>query len=95
MRRNHRPDNVRGPLVKTAEEVGAFWLPSGPFDGWLWFRDRWHLCELKDPAREGHKDEFTDDQVLLMARLNERQIPYSVIRTEADMLKLLGARRTT
>lgn len=94
MRRNHRPDNVRPALVATAEALGAFWLGTGPFDGWLWFRDRWHLCELKDPAREGHKDEFTDDQIILMARLKERQIPFSIIRTEGDMLKVLGAHRS-
>lgn len=94
MRRNHRPDNVRSTLVAVAEAIGGFWLPDGPFDGWLWFRDRWHLCELKDPSREGHKGEFTDDQIILMAKLKERAIPFRVIRTEADMLAVLGAHRS-
>lgn len=86
----------------TAEALGAVWLPTPPLDGFLWHRRAcascggpgWSLLEVKDPAREGRKHEFTPEQIILMARLNERQVPYRVIRTEADMLALLGAQRS-
>jgi hypothetical protein len=73
--------------------LGGFWLPAPPFDGWLWNRRAWHLCEVKNPRKEGWRDEFTEDQRLLIIRLNERQIPFRVLRTEGDVLELMGARR--
>jgi hypothetical protein len=90
----HRRDNNESPLVTRLEQLGGLWLPQGPFDGWAWGRGRWFLCEVKDPAREGHKDEFTPAQLLLIQKLNQRQIPWHKLRTEDDIYALMGARRT-
>jgi hypothetical protein len=89
-----RRDAVESDLISLAEGIGAVWLKSGPFDGWLWFRDRWHLCEIKDPKKNGWANEFTDDQLKMIIKLNERQIPLNILREEGDVFKLLGARRT-
>jgi hypothetical protein len=90
----HRRDNNESPLISLAEQLGAVWLDTGPFDGWLWWRGRFHLCEVKDPAREGHADEFTPAQLKLIQKLNQRQIPWHKLRTEDDIYALMGARRT-
>lgn len=94
MRRAARRDDNEVLLLDVIEPLGGFFLRAGPFDGWLWDRRTWHLCEVKRPEREGHKNEFTDDQRRLIMRLNERQIPYHVLRTENDVLALMGARRS-
>jgi hypothetical protein len=89
-----RRDTNEPGLLANVEPLGGFWLQAGPFDGWLWNRRAWHLCEVKDPGKEGWRDEFTDEQLRLIIRLRERQAPFHVLRTEDDVLGLLGARRT-
>lgn len=89
-----RRDANEPELVRCLEPLGGLWVPAGPFDGWAWDRFRWHLCEIKDPRKEGWKDEFTPEQILLLAKLNPRGIPVRVLRTEADVLALMGARRS-
>lgn len=89
----HRRDNNHHELVKLAEQIGAVWLPDGPFDGWANWRGTWNLVEIKNPACEGHKDEYTPDQIRLMAKLKERGIRWWVWRIEADVYRDLGARR--
>jgi len=93
MRAARRDDN-EAALLRLVEPLGGLWLQSGPMDGWLWDRRSWHLCEVKRPDKEGRKHEFTDDQKRLIIRLNERRIPFHVLRTEDDVLKLLNARQT-
>jgi hypothetical protein len=89
----HRRDNNHHELVTRALEIGAFWLPDGPCDGWLWWRGSWNLVEIKNPDCEGHKGEYTSSQILLIAKLKERGIPWWVWRTESDVYRDLGAKR--
>lgn len=93
MRRAAKRDANEKPLVKFARDLGVVWLGSGPFDGWAWFRGLWRLVEVKNPDCEGHKDEYTEGQILLMAKLRERGISWSVWRTETDVLRDIGGRR--
>jgi len=90
----NRRDANESAILTCVEPLGGFWIAAPPFDGWLWDRSAWRLCEVKDPRREGWRSEFTDEQVKLLARLRERQIPVHVLRTEADVLSLLGAKRS-
>lgn len=94
MRYAARRDTNERPLVRLIEQLGGFWMDEGPFDGWTWWRGRWCLCEIKDPAKEGHADEFTPAQLLLIQKLRQRQIPLHVLRTDDDVYALMGARRT-
>ena len=97
-----RRDGNEGALIRIAEEFNGLWIPAPPFDGWLWGRNAcascgasgWRLIEVKLPEREGTKKEFTRAQLETIIRLNERQARWHVIRTEDDILALLGARRT-
>ena len=95
MRAARRDSNEPG-LLKLVAPLNGLWIPSGEitFDGILWNRRCWNLVEIKRPEREGRKNEFTDEQVRLMAKLKERGAPLEVIRTEDDMLALMGARRS-
>jgi hypothetical protein len=94
VRRAGRRDANESTILTVVEPLGGFWLPTGPFDGWLWDRSKWNLCEVKDPSKEGWKDEFTADQKKLIIQLNERQLPWHALRTEDDVLKLLNGRKS-
>lgn len=97
-----RRDGNEHALIRTVEALGGFYLQTGPLDGWLHSRHAcascgapgWRLLEVKEPKREGHANEFTPEQRKLILRLNERQIPYHTIRTDADVYDLLNVRRT-
>lgn len=87
-----RRDSNEKDILRFVEGLGGLWLPSGPLDGWLWDRNHWHLCEVKRPDKQGWKDEFTQEQKLLMVRLNARRARFHVLRTEDDVLELLNAK---
>jgi hypothetical protein len=89
-----RRDSNESAVLAPVAALNGFWLPTGPFDGWLWDRRHWNLCEVKDPKKEGWQNEFTDEQKLLIVQLSTRGIPFNVLRTDEDTLRLLGARRT-
>lgn len=94
MRYDGRRDNNESTILTCVEPLNGFWLPTGPLDGFLWNRSTWNLCEVKRPDKEGWKDEFTKEQKKLIIKLNERRVPFHILRTEADVLKLMGARQT-
>jgi len=94
MRRAARRDGNESTILTCVGPLNGFWLPTGPFDGWLWNRSTWNLCEIKRPDKEGWEDEFTDEQKKLILRLNERRVPFHVLRTDDDVLRLMGAQRS-
>jgi hypothetical protein len=94
VRRAARRDSNEAVILSVVEPLGGLWLPGPPLDGWLWDRHGWHLCEVKRPDKQGWDSEFTDEQKRLIVRLNERQVPFRVLRTEADVLAVLGAKRS-
>lgn len=94
MKRYGRRDSNESAILAPVSALNGYWLQAGPFDGWLWDRRHWHLCEVKRSDKQGWDSEFTDDQKKLIIKLNERNIPLHILRTEDDTLKLLGARRT-
>lgn len=94
MRRAARRDNNESELVQLAEQLGATWIEGAPFDGWLFWRGQFHLCEVKRAEKAGWSSEFTPAQLRLIQKLKSRQIPWHVLRTEDDVYALLGARRT-
>lgn len=89
-----RRDSNESAILTSVEPLNGLWIPGGPLDGWLWNRRCWNLCEVKRPDKEGRKDEFTDVQRLLILKLNERQIPFHVLRTEDNVISLMGAKRS-
>ena len=75
-------------LVKFARPLGAKFEKIGPLDFWVGFRGRWVPLEIK--TDEGT---YTPKQVNFMARAKANGLPVWTWRTEADVLRDLGARR--
>lgn len=94
MRRAARRDSNEAAILTCVAPLNGLWIPSGPLDGWLWNRRCWNLCEIKRPDKQGWKNEFTDAQKNLVILLNERGVPFNTLRTETDVLRLMGATRT-
>lgn len=80
--------------MQLAESFGAFSVNDGPLDWWIFWRGAWHLTEIKDPKRKGHKHEYTKAQKKLLADLQERAIPVWIWRTREDVLRDFDARET-
>lgn len=90
----HRQDGNQGPLVRLAEGIGAHLERCGPLDWWCYWRGVWVPVEIKRPERRGHKDEYTKEQILFLARCKERGAPVWTWRTAADVLASLNARQS-
>lgn len=94
MRRHGRRDTNEAGILLPVTALNGLWIPGPPFDGWLWNRRCWNLCEVKRADKEGWESEFTDDQKRTVILLKERGAPFHVLRTEEDVLQLMGARRS-
>ena len=92
MRRAARRDANEHSVIRSIAPLGGLWLPYPPFDGWLWDRTQWRLCEVKDPRKEGWKSEYTQAQHRLIAEFEWRQIAWHTLRTENDVLALMGGK---
>lgn len=87
MRRAARRDSNENALVGTAEALGAYWVQTGPLDGWICWREYWYPVEIKHG-----KNPYTDAQVLFIACCKERNAPVFTWRTVEDVLKSLNGR---
>jgi hypothetical protein len=88
-RANPRDANEQA-LLKLAERLGAHWHEAPPLDGWVFVRGRWMPVEIKLPEREGLAHEFTPAQRRFLSWCRQRNAPWWVWRTEADVLRDLG-----
>lgn len=84
-------DANEGPLIELARHLGAEFEKAGPLDFWCAFRGRWVPLEIKNI--DG-RNRYTDAQVRFLIRCRERQMPVWTWRTEDDVYRDLGARRT-
>lgn len=87
----HRIDSNHHDLVDEWERLGGVWLKHPPFDGWIW-HPRWdEYCpvEIKDPKREGHKDEYTKAQKKVMSELKAIGAKWIVWREIEDVKRTL------
>lgn len=82
-------DENEPELLTVARHLGAVFEKIGPLDWWCGFRGRWIPLEIK--TDEGI---YTPKQVNFIARCKARGLPVWTWRTEADVLRDLGARRT-
>jgi hypothetical protein len=96
----HRSDGNQSPLVKLFIQLGGLWIPyaNKPFDGWAYHAHFGYLpVELKNPngrRKPGAHDEYTPRQKKVMQLLQLKQAPWLVWRTEEDVFRCCGARRT-
>lgn len=84
-------DDNEPTLISFARQIGADFEKVGPLDWWCGFRGKWVPLEIKNI--DG-KNEYTDKQVRFLIRCKERQLPVWTWRTEADVMRDLGARVT-
>jgi hypothetical protein len=89
-----RRDKNDGELAQLAQRIGGKLVKIGPLDYWLGIRGRWFPVEIKDPAREGHANEYTKDQREFMADCHARQLPVLIWRTSDDVLSDFAKLRT-
>ena len=87
-----RRDGNEGPLVDLARRLGVQLEREGPLDWWAGFRGQWTPVEIKEPAREGHADEYTPAQRAFRDRCALHHNPLRTWRTEADVYAFTGAR---
>src|SRR5262249_42615194 len=92
MRRACRRDSNEHALVQLCRRLGAQWVEVGPLDGWLLWRGVWLPVEIKHPKREGLTHEYTPYQHRFFAFCRESGGRWLVWRTDADVLRDLGAR---
>ena len=91
--RNHRDTN-EPPLLELAKRLGARWIEEGPLDGWIFFRGSWMPVEIKLPEREGLASEYTAHQKRFLSWCRGTGATVLLWRTEDDVIKSLGGRRT-
>lgn len=83
----HRKDGNEPELFEFAKVCGAVIQQRGPFDGWVYWRGKWTLVEVKLPRRKGHKNEYTPAQNALLAEYKDRGIAVWTWRTRDDVLR--------
>jgi hypothetical protein len=79
-------------LLDLAARLGGHWCEAPPLDGWCFVRGRWMPVEFKVPEREGLQHEYTPAQRRFFAWCTLRAAPWWVWRTDADVIRDLGAR---
>lgn len=89
-----RRDDNDSTLAAGARALG-WWLikTDEPGDYLGGYRGQWYVVEIKNPDKEGHKDEFTDDQRQFHAEAFRRGLPVLVWRTADDVYRDSQARR--
>src|SRR5688572_1912308 len=93
----HRKDGNQSPLVNLFVQLGGLWIPyaNKPFDGWAYHSHFGYLpVEIKRPERENHANQFTPRQKKVMTLLQMKQAPWLTWRTDEDVYRTCGARRT-
>jgi hypothetical protein len=87
-------DANEAALIALAERLGAHWCKAPPLDGWVFVRGRWMPVEIKRPEREGQVWEYTPAQRKFFSWCRNRGATWWLWRTDADVLRDLGARVT-
>lgn len=87
-----RPDANQPAIDFAAQGVGAEYiplslLPDGGADRIYIFQGRVYIAEIKNPARSW---QFTDSELRLQAKCARQGVPYHVIETDEDFLRMIG-----
>lgn len=93
MRYAARRDNVEPELIGFARQLGGKLFQSGPMDWWLLHLGEWIPVEIKDPSVAGHKHEYTKAQRRFLDFAREHGGRVVTWRTQADVMRTLGARQ--
>ena len=92
---NPKRDANEPDLVVLARALGAaVWLLDQPCDWLLLFCGQFHAVEIKDPAKRGHKGEFTTAQLKFRREVQDKGGQVHVWRTSNDVVDSLNALRS-
>ena len=81
-----RRDANESEIVQVARAFGAFWVPTGPLDGWICYRGDWFPVELK--TAQGR---YTAAQKRFLAECLYRRARVFTWRCAKDVFETLGA----
>lgn len=87
-------DSNEEALLAVAARLGASWWQGPPLDGWIGFRGHQIPVEIKRPQVEGWKSEYKPAQLRFFTYCRNHGLPHWVWRTEMDVMRDLGARRS-
>lgn len=95
MRYAWRRDTNDAGLKELAEALG-WWLiqTNEPSDYLGGYRGVWHVVEIKDPKKQGHKHEFTTKQKEFHVEAYRRGMQILIWRTPEDVQISSKARAT-
>lgn len=93
MRHAARRDAVEPELIGLARALGAWMVQiDEPTDWLMFYRGRWEPVEIKDPATQGHANEFTLTQRTFRQEAFRRGAKLIVWRTKDDVYNTLNAK---
>lgn len=82
-----RRDAVERDIAAEAVKLGVrMWQLKTPVDWLVLIGGRWFPAEIKDPGKEGQKDEFTPQQQIFLTDAANARGEVLIWRTVADMI---------
>jgi hypothetical protein len=90
-----RVDANQKEIVTELRKVGAEWIPMNGdpeigFDGLIAYRNRLLVAEIKDGSKPPSERKLTAGEEKRKAQLERRGVPYNVILSIDDALRLIG-----
>src|SRR5688572_19819446 len=94
--RGNRKDANQIVIEQALKRAGASLIdctvaPTLGFDLLVAFRSKLYVVEVKDPAQPLHKRKLTEGEAARKQELEYKGVPYSVIETADEALRLIGA----
>lgn len=82
-----RRDACEPEIITAARKLGVrAWQLTTPVDWLVLVGGVWFPAEIKDPAKEGHKDEFTPQQQIFLTDAANARGQVLIWRTVNDMV---------
>lgn len=91
IRRAAKVDDNQKSVENALKAVGAWFQSIGqPYDLLVWFRNSWHVLEVKDGAKTLSQQRLTESQLKTLAEL--RMCGVKLVRSGDEALCAIGAR---
>lgn len=90
-----RVDSNQAEIVQALRKVGADWIPTSEdprsgCDGFIAFRSRLYIAEIKDGSKPASAKRLTEKELLRKASVERCGVVYNIIESVDDALKLIG-----
>jgi predicted Holliday junction resolvase-like endonuclease len=96
--RANRIDANQTEIVEALRKAGAEWIPTSGdpsigFDGLVAHQGRLFVVEIKDGSKPASARRLTDRERKRKEQVEYKGVPYNVIESKEDALKLIGVLR--